>query len=83
MVKCWALHLEMKMESHLDLMKEQNSVYQMDPLMVLMMASLRVHCLETHWELMMELSLVPWMVPLMEIMMATLMAQHFGVSLGS
>ena len=65
MVKCWALHLDMKMESHLGLMNEQNWGFQMDHVMVLMMASLRVFCLEAHWEQMMGLSSVPWMVLLM------------------
>ena len=45
-----ALHLEMKMESRLGLIKEHNSGFQMDREMVLMMETLRVRCSENHWE---------------------------------
>ena len=48
-VKFWSLHLEIMMESHLGLMKEQYCNFQMYPLMVIMLASLRVSCLQTHW----------------------------------
>ena len=76
MVKCWALHLEIKMESYLVLMKEQNCNYQMYPLIVLIMASSRVCFLETPMKQMMELSLVFWVVLLMAIIIATLMVEH-------
>ena len=41
------------MEPHLGLMLEHSWPIYMDPLMVLMMASLRDYCLEVHWDILM------------------------------
>ena len=39
----------MYMESHLGLMLEQSWDFWVDPLMVILMVSLRDYCFETHW----------------------------------
>ena len=76
MVKCLALLLELQMESHFSLMKELRWVIQMDPLMVLMKAKLRVPCLDIDLDKKLVLHLVLLMVLWREIKMACWREQH-------
>ena len=51
--------LGMYMESHLGLLLEHSWALYMDPLIVLMMSSLRGYCLETNWNLLMVNCMAP------------------------
>ena len=70
MGKCFAQHLELHMESHLELIKELNWILQMAPLMVLMKENLRVPCLGLDWDKKLVLHLDLLMVLWTEIKMA-------------
>ena len=52
-VKCLVLYLKIQMESHLVLMLDYIWDLGTDPLMVLMIASLRAYCFKVHWDILM------------------------------
>ena len=78
MGKCLAQHLELQMESHLELMKELSWVLHMNTLVVIMKENLRVPCLDLDWDKKLVLHLDLLMVLWTDIKMACWMAEHSG-----
>ena len=78
MGNCLAQHLELQMESHLELMKELSWFLQMAPLIFLMKANLRVPCLDLDWDKKLVLHLDLLTVLWIEINMVCWIEEHSG-----